>query len=116
MSFGEYFSMSCNSLLKLLQHFVFLVFQGQGGSLDARLGTVVSGRRRLTGRRFLRDRLSLLKYPQVMKERRVVGSDAFVNKFLDATAEEVAVLRKAGSLPILMDGLPVNAEFHGSSP
>lgn len=28
----------------------------------------------------------------------------------------VAVLRKAGSLPILMDGLPVNAEFHGSSP
>lgn len=38
MSFGEYFSMSCNSLLKLLQHFVFLVFQGQGGSLDARLG------------------------------------------------------------------------------
>ena len=79
-------------------------------------GTVISGRRRLTGRRFLRDRLSLLKYPQVMKERRVVGSDAFVNKFLDATAEEVAVLRKAGSLPILMDGLPVNAEFHGSSP
>ena len=28
----------------------------------------------------------------------------------------VAVLRKAGSLPILMDGLPVNAESHGSSP
>ena len=27
-----------------------------------------------------------------------------------------SVLRKAGSLPILMDGLPVNAEFHGSSP
>lgn len=84
--------------------------------MDARLGTVVSGRRRLTGRRFLRDRLSLLKYPQVMKERRVAGSDAFANKFLDATVEEVAVLRKAGSLPILMDGLPVNAEFHGSSP
>lgn len=79
-------------------------------------GTVVSGRRRLTGRRFLRDRLSLLKDPQVMKVRRVAGSDAFANKFLDATAEEVAVLRKAGSLPILMDGLPINAEFHGSSP
>ena len=47
---------------------------------------------------------------------RVAGSDTFANKFLDATVEEVAVLRKAGSLPILMDGLPVNAEFHGSSP
>ena len=27
-----------------------------------------------------------------------------------------SVLRKAGSQPIMMDGLSVNAEFHGSSP
>ena len=51
-----------------------------------------------------------------MKERRVAGSDAFADKFLDAPAEEVVVLRKAGSQPIMMDGLSVNAEFHGSSP
>ena len=60
--------------------------------------------------------MSLLKYPQVTKERRLAGSDVFADKFLDAIAEEVAVLRKAGGQPILMDGLPVNAEFHGSSP
>ena len=63
-----------------------------------------------------RDRLSLLKYPQVTKERRVAGRDAFADKYFDATAEEVAILRKAGSQPIMMDGPPVNAEFHGSSP